>query len=174
MAREDAGSVYDTTLQPIDQPPEISSRIIVEYASSIYDNQFVFPEDIGGSTQDLPSRIIVEYASSIYDGWLVFSVDINASTQDLPSRTIAEYATSIFDKKLVYPAAMTASTQNLPSRIAVEYATSIMTMELHRPDIPLDSDNDGMSDAWEVSNGLDPDDLIRCPKRSGQRRPHQP
>jgi len=154
---EDAGSVYDAALQPIDQPPEISSRIIVEYASSIYDNQFVFPGDIGGSTQDLPSRIIVEYASSIYDGWLVFPVDINASTQDLPSRTIVEYATSIFDKKLVYPAAITASTQNLPSRIAVEYATSIMTMELHNPDITIDSDNDGIFDAWEaLYPGLDP------------------
>ena len=61
---EDANATWEKDLLS-DEFPDILPRILAEYATTIYDTQNIYPEDLIAAASDIPARIIVEYATTI-------------------------------------------------------------------------------------------------------------
>ena len=61
---ENESAKWETDLIP-GEFPDILPRILAEYATTIYDTQNIYPEDLITAASDIPARIIVEYATTI-------------------------------------------------------------------------------------------------------------
>lgn len=59
-------AVWDGGLTAPASTIELEPRVVVEYATGIWDLYFSVPEDVILETEDTPNRIIVEYAIGIF------------------------------------------------------------------------------------------------------------
>lgn len=71
-------------------PGMVLGQIVVENASARWERDLIPAE-----FPDIPSRIVTEYVTTIYETRNVYPEDLIASASEIPARTIVEYATSI-------------------------------------------------------------------------------
>lgn len=145
---EDAASVWDEAFAPPDPLPEISLRILAEYASSIFDEGIVYPSDLVASSENASPRILLEYGTSIFETSHVYPSALVDATESVPERIIAEYATDVYTRDLfpfeisylhvLFPAGGQVLNKGQEYRIAWESSSVDGTIQI---DLYLDNTN---------------------------------
>ncbi|NMG83264.1 MAG: hypothetical protein GIS02_03540 [Methanosarcinales archaeon] len=92
------------TPTPTPMPTSSPSPIIIEDADSIWNTSTAHSPDVINTTSNVTSRILAEYANSIYRNDLYkITTDLANLTYEMPSKIIIEYANSNYCEKLIFP-----------------------------------------------------------------------
>ncbi|MDT8421324.1 MAG: hypothetical protein RQ754_12920 [Desulfuromonadales bacterium] len=100
-------------------------------------------------------QIVSENADSFSAGQLSLATSISS----VPDRVVVEYSNSVHVDQFNYPSAVVVSSNSVTPRIVVEYSDTSSTYNPLTSSIhDNDYDNDGMSNVWEATYGLDMND----------------